>query len=145
MPAILVVLLRPIPAHRGVAEEQSAEHAALHDLLEILHRRVVAILEHDTQLDTVTARGPDHPVGIVQRQGDRFLDDDMLARLHRLDRHLRVEAAGRADVHHVHVLPRQQGVIIGVGSRVILGGKPLRTGLPHVGHGDQTCAGQSAE
>ena len=39
----------------------------------------------------------DHPVGFVERDRHRLLDDDVLAGAHRLDRVLAVEAVGRRD------------------------------------------------
>ena len=47
VPAILVVLLRAVPAHRGIAEEQAAQAALVNGAPQILDGRVVAVLQHD--------------------------------------------------------------------------------------------------
>ena len=66
----------------------------------------------------------------------------MLPRLERVHRHLRVETAGHADVHHIHVGPVKQTPIIQVLVRPMLGREPAGAALADIGHRGQPGAGQ---
>ena len=93
---------------RGVRAEDAADAPVGDQLLELADRRVEALDVADHQLDAGRASGGGHAQAVLQRGGDRLLDEHVLARGDRVERDLGVLRGGRRDADRVDVAARDQ-------------------------------------
>jgi hypothetical protein len=88
-------------AERLVDQTQLARHA---DVVQLLELGAVAQHERDHKGHARRVGGLDHGLRLVNVARHDLFAHDMLARLRRAHRHLRVQMHGRADVHRVHLV-----------------------------------------
>ena len=133
----VVVLLGAPQRHLDGRGGQAAELPLGDERLEELVLGGEATLAGDRQdLARALLRVAD-PVGGLDRDLDRLLQEHVLAGVERLDRHIGVQPGGHRDDHHVDVLARQQLLDAGGGLyAVLLGHGSSGVGI-RVGQRDQ--------
>ena len=94
-------------------------HAA-HDLADGLDERFVALRLADDHLDSTVLDRLDHPVGVRERDRERFFDNDVFRRACRRQDVLGVQVRRRRDIHRVDVRVRAQPLEAGVAAHRIL-------------------------
>ena len=99
----LIITLVAVPIAIKLNHINLSQLAGIHHLLDPDRRRGITILHHAKDLFPITQRGIDHPLGVRQSQGHRFLDHHMMSRLDRLDRHLSMQTIRHANIDHIHV------------------------------------------
>ena len=98
----VVVRLVARPSQPNRSKHEPAESALLQRLAGLQDRQVVAILMDDEELDTMRIAGLDHPVGVLEPQGERLFDDERTAVLDQVEHVLAVRAAWRQDIDDVN-------------------------------------------
>ena len=79
-----------------------------------LHRRVEPVLMVGADLDAGLFGFGQDQVGVRQRQGDRFFDDDVAAGADAVDRKRRVRAAHRSNGNKLRLFGAEHFTVIGV-------------------------------
>jgi hypothetical protein len=101
-PPLRQIALEPRGAGvRGPVRLDGAEPSALDHRAGPAHERVLPEVEADGGPDGRAARALDEAVGVVERQRQRLLDEEMPARVEDRERDLAVEGGGHAHGHGV--------------------------------------------
>ena len=123
---LLIAVALGIGVKGGVLRLQIADTsdlAAVHQLLYLLHQLGVAVGVSLLQQDMVPVGGVKHLPDLRLVQGQGLFAEDVLSGLRRLQHPLPMDAVGQGNVHRVHVLIVQQGLVIGI---KLLRGEGLR-------------------
>ena len=134
---------------RGVVLEGPVQHLAQHPGLDQpahgVEQRVVPLHQVGDQQPVPLPGGGDQLVGLADRQGQRLLDDHVLAGLQGGHRLRVVEERRGGDVDHVHVVPAEELADVVDVLDPEPGGRGQRRGPVGAGHADELDAGHLGE
>src|SRR4029453_13664039 len=121
---------------RGVDAEDLADAPVGDELAELADRRVEALDVADHELDAGAAGGGRHAQAVLQRGGDRLLDQQVLAGGDDLHRDARVLLGGRGDADRVDVAALDQLAVVAEVGDGTAADALARDGLVGLGHAD---------